>query len=216
MELVMYAIVALFILVRLYVSLGKVSRSGSGTVDTGAGVIESTAEEIDDLQKEEANLGEFVDSSKLDSIEHFTKKMEKSHNPFDPRDFVSCAKTAFEMLLDSFSNCEKETVSMLTTKAMFKRLSELMSSNEEKNLHSSVKLVCIKDCKIQDFKILVRTAKVIVLFHSEQIKYTTDAEGNVVEGSKSRIRSVSELWTFVKDTSKGDVNWLLEKISNSK
>ena len=54
-----------------------------------------------------------------------------------------------------------------------------------------------------------REARVTVLIVSEQINVTRDRAGNVTDGDPKTAETVSDLWTFARDTRSRDPNWQL-------
>jgi predicted lipid-binding transport protein (Tim44 family) len=54
-----------------------------------------------------------------------------------------------------------------------------------------------------------RSAFVTVKFVSEQINVTRSAAGEVVDGDPSRVRAITDIWTFARNTRSRDPNWTL-------
>ncbi len=48
-----------------------------------------------------------------------------------------------------------------------------------------------------------------VRFVCEQINVTHDAEGLIVDGNPNEVTKVTDIWTFARDTSSSNPNWLL-------
>ncbi|MGV1014233.1 MAG: Tim44/TimA family putative adaptor protein, partial [Methyloceanibacter sp.] len=53
------------------------------------------------------------------------------------------------------------------------------------------------------------TAYVTVKFVSELVSVTRDADGEVVEGDPKKVREVTDIWTFARDTASKNPNWKL-------
>jgi predicted lipid-binding transport protein (Tim44 family) len=45
-----------------------------------------------------------------------------------------------------------------------------------------------------------------------QINYTTDKDGNVIDGDKSEIVDVNEKWTFTHSIISNNKTWFVDKI----
>jgi predicted lipid-binding transport protein (Tim44 family) len=54
-----------------------------------------------------------------------------------------------------------------------------------------------------------RLARITVRFKSEQINVLRDAQGKVLEGDPQTAEEVIDLWTFERDTTSPDPNWIL-------
>jgi predicted lipid-binding transport protein (Tim44 family) len=48
-----------------------------------------------------------------------------------------------------------------------------------------------------------------VLIVSEQINATRDRTGTIIDGDPKQAETVSDLWTFARDTRSRDPNWQL-------
>ena len=48
-----------------------------------------------------------------------------------------------------------------------------------------------------------------VLFEAEIISVLRDSESRILEGSPSDTETIKNVWTFARDTSNQDPNWLL-------
>ena len=46
-------------------------------------------------------------------------------------------------------------------------------------------------------------------FVSEQINVTRDAKGETIDGAETRVESITDLWTFARNTRSRDPNWTL-------
>ena len=70
-------------------------------------------------------------------------------------------------------------------------------------------LVGVNDSEIIEAELQGRTAFVTVKFVSEQINVTRDTEGNVVDGDPNTVSSITDIWTFARNTRSRDPNWTL-------
>jgi predicted lipid-binding transport protein (Tim44 family) len=41
------------------------------------------------------------------------------------------------------------------------------------------------------------------------VSATRDRDGNVIDGSADNVRSVTDVWTFIRDVTSHDLNWKL-------
>jgi predicted lipid-binding transport protein (Tim44 family) len=48
-----------------------------------------------------------------------------------------------------------------------------------------------------------------VRFQSEQVNVVRDKSGAVIEGSRDHVESLTDVWTFARDTTSRDPNWVL-------
>jgi predicted lipid-binding transport protein (Tim44 family) len=50
---------------------------------------------------------------------------------------------------------------------------------------------------------------VTVKFVSEQVNVTRDSEGKAVDGETAAVSTVTDIWTFARNTRARDPNWAL-------
>ena len=53
------------------------------------------------------------------------------------------------------------------------------------------------------------SAVVGVRFQSEQVNIVRDSTGVVIDGDADHVTTVTDIWTFARDTTSGDPNWKL-------
>ena len=66
-----------------------------------------------------------------------------------------------------------------------------------------------KIANIIEAKLRGRDAIVTVRFVTEQVNVTRDAGEAVVDGDPNRVESITDTWTFSRNTRGRDPNWLL-------
>ena len=54
-----------------------------------------------------------------------------------------------------------------------------------------------------------RNALVTVKYVSDQVNVTRDSEGEIVEGDPSAVTRITDIWTFTRDVSSSNPNWIL-------
>ncbi len=54
-----------------------------------------------------------------------------------------------------------------------------------------------------------RTASVTVTFTSEQINVLKDSEGRILDGDPNAVSTITDVWTFARNTRSRDPNWTL-------
>ena len=69
----------------------------------------------------------------------------------------------------------------------------------------------IKSAQIDEVSVEGNTATVTVEFISDQIKVVRDSEENMVDGDPVTIECLTDLWTFNRDVSSTNPNWILTR-----
>ena len=67
----------------------------------------------------------------------------------------------------------------------------------------------LKPPKLESVEVQSGRAVVAVRFQSEQVNLVKNKDGKVVEGDRDHVESVTDIWTFARDTTSRDPNWML-------
>ena len=76
-------------------------------------------------------------------------------------------------------------------------------------------LVGITEADIIEAELQGKTAFVTIKCVSEQINVTRDAKGEVVDGDPGGVATVTDIWTFARNTRSRDPNWTLVATGSS-
>jgi predicted lipid-binding transport protein (Tim44 family) len=128
---------------------------------------------------------------------------------FDPDQFLLGAKRAFEMIVDAFAKGESTSLRPLLSDEVFAQFDGAIKAREDAKHTLSTTLVGIREADVADAALDGRIARVTVKFVSEQINVTRDSEGRVVDGDPTSSATVTDIWTFARNTSSRDPNWQL-------
>ncbi len=128
---------------------------------------------------------------------------------FEPRSFATGARSAYEMIVTSFSRGDRATLKSLLSKDVFEGFSQAIGDREMKKHVAETTFVSIDEANIIDAELKDRQAQVTVRFVSKIISVTRDAAGEVVDGAGDKIVEVTDVWTFARDVRARDPNWLL-------
>ena len=148
----------------------------------------------------------------IDVADNVKKELEKIN--FNEDKFLKGAENAVEMINDSFSNKDLETLKELLTTQVYnnfkKQIDEL--NNQNRILKSS--LISFLSNKIDNIVVKNKNINIDVLFEMEQINFVEDKDGNIIMGSKKKIQKVKEKWTFEKKAGDKTNFWLIKNIEN--
>lgn len=128
---------------------------------------------------------------------------------FDPDQFVEGAKMAFEMIVTAFAKGDEKTLEPLLAPNVFESFAADIRRRSEAGETRETTVAGIREARIDEARLDGREARVTVLIVSEQINVTRDREGNVIDGDPKAAETVSDLWTFARDTRSRDPNWQL-------
>ncbi len=135
--------------------------------------------------------------------------IKAADSSFDEKEFVSGARMAFEMIVNSYAAGDLKTLRPLLANEVFEEFAGAIRSREESGEVLETTLVGITEAEIVEAELQGKTAFVTVRFKSEQINVLRDAKGGVVEGGESDVDEITDLWTFARNTRSRDPNWTL-------
>ena len=72
-------------------------------------------------------------------------------------------------------------------------------------------LVRIEDARISGAELNGRVASITVQFDSDIAAVVRDKDGNLIGGSLSDAVETHDIWTFSRDLSSADPNWMLDE-----
>ncbi len=128
---------------------------------------------------------------------------------FDPSTFLEGAKSAYEMIVMSFAEGDEATLAQLLGSDVFEGFDSAIREREQRGEKVQSNLVSIDKADIIEAEVKNRSAYVTVKFVSNLISVTRDAEGDVVEGDPKKVREVTDIWTFARETASKNPNWKL-------
>lgn len=128
---------------------------------------------------------------------------------FDPEGFMKGATSAYEMIVMAFAEGNKGLLDDLLSPEVFEGFVSVIDDRASRSETIEQSFVGIKAAEMLDAEMKGRWAQVTVRFVSELISATRSASGDVVAGDPKRIKEVTDVWTFARDTSTDDPNWKL-------
>lgn len=137
------------------------------------------------------------------------EKIAEADSEFEAAGFLEGAKGAYEMVVAAFAEGDRKTLKPLLSRDVYDGFSEAIGRREQAGETLDTKLVGIEKTELVDAELHGRRANVTVRFTSKMITATRDRQGEVIEGDATRIREVTDVWTFERDVTSRDPNWTL-------
>ncbi len=128
---------------------------------------------------------------------------------FDVARFLEGAKAAYQLILEAFWKGDLETVRGHVDSHVFETFSGAVEQRAKDGLTLDNRLVAIDQAVISEASVERSVAILTVRFEADIAAVTRNAEGQVVAGSLSDAVQTRDLWTFRRDTSSRDPNWVL-------
>ncbi|MEE8534644.1 MAG: Tim44/TimA family putative adaptor protein [Kiloniellales bacterium] len=148
-------------------------------------------------------------------LEHGLTQIQLVDRAFDAEGFASGAKIAFEIVVAAFAEGDTKTLRPLLSNDVYEDFAGAIKGREEGHTTLETTLVGIGQADIIEAELQGKTAFVTIKFVSEQINVTRNAEGEAVDGDPSHVTSVTDIWTFARNTRSRDPNWTLVATGSS-
>jgi predicted lipid-binding transport protein (Tim44 family) len=208
--IVILALVALFIGLRLYSVLGE--RTGHEQqqpilkpADPDAVVEPRTRT----LSPAPASVSDGGDMAFLPTAGPGVRAILAADPSFDVARFLEGAKSAYRLILESYWSGNLDAMRPHVDDHVFETFAGAVEQRATDGLKLDNRLVAIDQALIAEATLERSVAIVTVRFEADIAAVTRNAEGEVVAGSLSDAVQTRDLWTFRRDLASRDPNWLL-------
>jgi predicted lipid-binding transport protein (Tim44 family) len=128
---------------------------------------------------------------------------------FDPRHFLSGARSAYEMIVLAFANGDRRALKDLLSSDVYDSFEAVIRDREKHEQKTETRFVSIDKAELVGAESRDKSAQLTVRFVSQMISVTRDKAGAIVEGNPDKVTDITDVWTFARDTTSRDPNWKL-------
>lgn len=147
----------------------------------------------------------------MPAVERGIREIAAADGKFDLASFVEGARGAYRMILEAFWNGDKETLRELCDDSVYAGFAAAIDAREAAGEVLENTLIRIEETRIHSASLDGRMARVAVLFVADIAAVTRDAAGNVIAGSLDDAIESRDVWTFSRNVTARDPNWVLEE-----
>ncbi|MEY4270703.1 MAG: hypothetical protein RLZZ58_1919 [Pseudomonadota bacterium] len=130
---------------------------------------------------------------------------------FDAGRFLEGARSAYRMILEAFWAGDRATLRDLSDDDTYEAFVSAIDAREARGERLDNRLVVIDSARMTDVQIVRGEARVTVKFDADIAAVTRDADGNVLAGSLTDAVQTHDRWTFSRRIGDGDPNWKLDE-----
>lgn len=222
-DIIFFAMIAAFLVLRLRSVLGRrdghesqlrnrfKAHQDDQSDDNVVELPDHSESSSDDDGPEDSLLDAYEDDEKL--FQGLSKIMETDPD-FQPDEFLSGSRMAFELILGAYAHGDAETLKPLLSPEVYANFAQAIRDREQAGETLEDTLVGIKSADIVEAYVENKTANINVKFVSEQINATRDENGDVVDGDPNAVVKGVDFWTFARHTKSRDPNWTLVATSS--
>ena len=128
---------------------------------------------------------------------------------FDVAKFLEGAKAAYRLILESFWKGDLEAVRAHVDDHVYETFAAAVEQRKKDGLTLDNRLVTIEQAVISEASAERGAAILTVRFEADIAAVTRNSARDVVAGSMSDAVQTRDLWTFRRDTTSRDPNWVL-------
>jgi predicted lipid-binding transport protein (Tim44 family) len=212
LEIVILAMVAAFLGLRLYSVLGRRAEQEEEPVpqrfdpeDKPAG-IRPAAVPAPVVPPRPAEL-----EGVMPAVERALRDIAAADSRFSIGQFLEGARGAYRMILEAFWKGDRETLRELCDDDVYAGFIAAIDAREAAGEVMDNSLIRIEEVRIHSAVLDGKTARIALLFVADIAAVTRDREGNLVAGSLDDAIESRDVWTFSRNVTARDPNWLLDE-----
>lgn len=212
LEIVLLAMVAAFLGLRLYTVLGRRAEHEEESVpqrfesdDKPAGVARP-APATPVVQARPLEL-----EGVTPAVERAIREIAAADSKFNLAQFLEGARGAYRMVLEAFWKGDRETLRELCDDDVYAGFIAALEAQKAAGETVDNTLIRIEETRIHSASLDGRMARIAVLFVADIAAVTRDKDGTLIAGSLDDAIESRDVWTFSRNTAARDPNWLLDE-----
>lgn len=207
-EIVLLALVALFVGLRLYAVLGRRTGHEQQPILRPAESPAATepAAAVPDVAPERPETSGLVYE---EPAAPGLRAIVGADAAFDVGRFLEGAQAAYRMILDAFWKGDRDELRHLVGGHVLEAFEQAIGEREAEGHKLENRLIAIERTVIEDARLSGRTAEIDIRFDADIAAVTRDKDGNVIAGTLTDAIPTHDVWTFRRDLRSQDPNWLL-------
>ncbi|WP_407875086.1 Tim44/TimA family putative adaptor protein [Qipengyuania nanhaisediminis] len=216
LEIVILAMIAAFLGLRLYSVLGRRAEHEEESIpqrfDAGDDAVPGKGQVAPGVQAAQPAAAPAPElEGVMPAVERGIRDIAAADRSFDLAGFMNGAKGAYEMVLEAFWEGDKDALRDLCDDDVYEGFSAAIDARNEAGHVLDNKLIRIEEARIHSASLDRRTARIAVLFVADIAAVTRDKDGNVIAGSLDDAVESRDIWTFTRNISSSDPNWVLDE-----
>lgn len=208
-DIVFFAMVALFLVLRLRSVLGKRTGNERRRPDPFGGPQPVPGRKNGDNVITLPDRPGDKAAIPADPVAAGIAAIRAADRSFSEQQFLSGARAAFEMILGAFAQGDAAALRPLLNDEVYANFAREIERRQKAGERLDNQIVRMREADIVEARLDGRTALVTVKFITDQVNLLRDRSGEPLPGQSTEPAEVVDLWTFARDTRSRDPNWLL-------
>lgn len=207
--IVILALVAVFIGLRLYSVLGERTGHEQQPILRPADAEARSEPRIEKPAAAAAPAADNGDMAFVPTAGPGVRAILAADQSFDVARFLEGAKAAYRLIMEAFWKGDLDTLRSHVDDHVYAAFAGAVEQRTKDGLTLNNRLVAIEQAVISEAAIERGAAQISVRFEADIAAVTRNAAGEVVAGSLSDAVQTRDVWTFRRDAASHDPNWLL-------
>ncbi|NBT85496.1 MAG: hypothetical protein EBT45_03200 [Alphaproteobacteria bacterium] len=207
MEVIVFAILALYLFFRLWGVLG--ARTGYEKKVDPFKEVKATEEGNIVVMPKRPNSPRQVEQTEFPSpVASQVNRLMEIDNHFDPSVFMRNAQSAFISIIKAFTEANHMTLKKLLSPSVYEQFATAIEEREKKNLRQETEIEDLH-AEILNIDILDDRAQITVCFVSQQMMATINQENQSFDNPARLQIPMRDIWTFERFFGSTSPIWLL-------
>jgi predicted lipid-binding transport protein (Tim44 family) len=210
-QIIILAAIALFLILRLRNVLG--TREGFEKPQEMTGPTPARRRdrsfEVIEGGSADPDIADFVDAES--PAGQALAAMKRIDRNFGVADFAHGARSAYEMIVMAYENGDLDTLRQYLSPEVYEPFAAAIEARRAKGYTVEATFAGVREVKLLDarFDPATNEADVTMRFVGELTSVVRDPEGRIVEGAPNELKQQKDVWTFTRDMTSENPNWLL-------
>ncbi|HEX8057994.1 MAG TPA: Tim44/TimA family putative adaptor protein [Novosphingobium sp.] len=220
-EIVILAMIAAFLGLRLYSVLGRRAEHEEetmpGRIDGKAGTNAAPAAPAprQPVERQQQAPSPALQPRSIPAVtatvERGLRSIASADRQFDAYAFIEGARSAYRMILEAFWRGDKDELRQLCDRDVYEGFAAAIDARVAAGETLDNRLVRIEEAMISAASFDAPFARITVRFRSDIAAVTRNAEGTVVAGSLNDAVEAIDIWSFSRNVASSDPDWLLDE-----
>ena len=218
-EIVILAMIAAFLGLRLYSVLGRRADPGDEPVQSRFEAKTGTAgAPVVQLPERGPVAQPAANAPRPRGLQPVVPQVEKglrdiiaADRRFDPQVFVDGARAAYRMILEAFWRGDRDELTHLCAPDVAHSFIAAIDARQAAGEVLENRLVRIEEVSIASASYAAPIASIALRFVADIAAVTRNADGAVIAGSLTDAVVVRDVWTFSRNVTSADPDWILDE-----
>lgn len=133
----------------------------------------------------------------------------KNDRGFDLAHFVGGAQDAFVMIVEAFSNGDRDVLRELLSPDLYRAFDDALLARETAGETMQTEIHAVRRTEILEAGMRGRMAVLTLRFVADETAIIKNRDGLIVSGNPDRVSETIDVWTFGRDLKSKDPTWFL-------